>query len=132
MSQLFRFPQFKDKTEGLKEIPLGLYLYPVLQVADILLYKSNAVPVGDYQLPHLKFARHLGHTFNTTYKPIFPELSPLSPQLTGRIKSLRTPDKKMSKSKPNSRSRIEITDSSDEIRDKFKKAVTGMKWEVTF
>lgn len=116
----------------MKEIPLGIFLYPVLQVADIVLYKSNAVPVGDDQLPHLNFARHLSHKFNTTFKHIFPEPIALCPELTGRIKSLRMPDKKMSKSEPNAKSRIEITDSSDEIREKMKKAVTDCRSEITF
>ena len=101
-------------------------------MADILLYKSNAVPIGDDQLPHINFAKDLCQKFNTTFKPIFPEPRPLCPELTGRIKSLRTPDKKMSKSEPNLKSRIEITDSSNEIREKLKKAVTDMKSEVTF
>ena len=113
-------------------MPLGLYLYPVLQVADILLYKSNAVPVGDDQLPHLNFARHLSQKFNTTFTNIFPEPLPLSPHMSGRIKSLRSPDKKMSKSELNLKSRIEITDSPEEIREKLKKAVTDMRSEVTF
>ena len=116
----------------MKEIPLGLYLYPVLQVADIVLYKSNAVPVGDDQLPHLNFARHLSHKFNTTFSRVFPEPLPICSKLTGRIKSLRIPDKKMSKSEPNAKSRIEITDSSDAIRDKIKRAVTDFRSEVTY
>ncbi|CAG2166764.1 unnamed protein product [Oppiella nova] len=137
MPQLYRFPQFKafiecDKTQGMKDIPLGLYLYPVLQVADILLFKSNAVPVGDDQIPHLNFARHLAHKFNTTFSQTFAEPVAISPELTGRIRSLRTADKKMSKSEVNEKSRIEITDSPDRIREKIRKAVTDMRSEVTY
>ncbi|CAG2105643.1 unnamed protein product, partial [Medioppia subpectinata] len=138
MPQLYRFAQFKafivqiDKSQGMKDIPLGLYLYPVLQVADILLFKSTAVPVGDDQLPHLQFARHLAHRFNSTFGDTFVEPTAISPALTGRIRSLRIVDKKMSKSEASEKSRIEMTDSSDLIREKIRKAVTDMRSEVTY
>jgi tryptophanyl-tRNA synthetase len=114
------------------EIPLGLYLYPVLQVADILLYKSNCVPVGDDQLPHMNFAKHLSSKFNNTFSKIFPIPETICNEFSGRIKSLRNPEKKMSKSELDMKSRIEIIDSADEIRLKCKRAVTDMISEVTF
>ncbi|KAI2809741.1 Tryptophan--tRNA ligase, mitochondrial [Blomia tropicalis] len=134
MPQLSRFPQFKEKSAGYKDVPLGLYLYPVLQVADILLYKGTHVPIGDDQLPHINLAKHMTSKFNNTFKcKIFPIPNEILPKSgAGRVKSLRAPEKKMSKSEADTKSRIEMTDTSDEIIRKIRKSVTDMTSAVTY
>ncbi|XP_050431994.1 tryptophan--tRNA ligase, mitochondrial [Adelges cooleyi] len=133
MPRLGQLPQFKDKSSTLKDVPLGLYLYPILQAADILLYKATKVPVGEDQVQHLQLAHFLARTFNKRYGVTFPvpEII-LQKDISSRIRNLRDPTKKMSKSHPDPRSRIEITDAPDVIREKIKKAVTDCTSEVTF
>ncbi|XP_064122806.1 tryptophan--tRNA ligase, mitochondrial-like isoform X2 [Macrobrachium nipponense] len=133
MARLGHLPQFKEKSDKLKEIPLGLYVYPVLQAADILLYRATHVPVGDDQRQHIQLAAHLARVFNNRFGQTF--ISPRTmvyDDSTSRIRSLRQPTKKMSKSEVDERSRIEITDSPESIREKFKKAVTDFKSEVYY
>ncbi|CAB0006350.1 unnamed protein product [Nesidiocoris tenuis] len=134
MARLYHFPQYKEKSESLKDIPLGLFVYPVLQAADILLYKSTHVPVGEDQVQHLHLAQHLVHAFNNKYGVTFPipEYLVEAQSGAGRIKSLKEPGRKMSKSHPDQKSRIEITDSPDEIRSKIKKALTDFTSEVEY
>lgn len=112
-----------------------MFLYPVLQTADILLYRGTHVPIGDDQLAHINLAKHLATKFNTTFKTnIFyapQELLPSSPG-AGRIRSLRSPDKKMSKSEVNQKSRIELLDSPDTVALKVRKAVTDFTSAVTY
>ncbi|XP_014226006.1 tryptophan--tRNA ligase, mitochondrial isoform X1 [Trichogramma pretiosum] len=131
MPRLSHQPQFKEKSEKLKDVPLGLYIYPILQTADILLYKATHVPVGDDQLQHIQLSAHLAQKFNSTYGETF-----AMPQAilnsTGRIKSLRDPTEKMSKSSNNVKSRIDLTDTPDILLNKIKKAVTDFKSEVTY
>lgn len=111
-----------------------MYLYPVLQVADILLYKGTHVPIGDDQLAHLNLAKHITAKFNNVFKTdIFPIPMEVLPKSgAGRVKSLRAPEKKMSKSEADSKSRIELTDSSDDIIRKIRKSVTDMKSAITY
>ncbi|KAI1294594.1 Tryptophan--tRNA ligase, mitochondrial [Halotydeus destructor] len=134
IAQLQRFPQFKEKCEGLKEEPLGLLAYPVLQCADILLFKANEVPVGEDQLAHIHMCQSMSNRFNGRYGKVFPFPQPkLShEQLATRIRSLRIPDKKMGKSESDPRGRIEILDSPEMIIEKLKKAVTDSISDVTF
>lgn len=112
-----------------------MFLYPLLQTADILLYKGTHVPIGDDQLAHLNLSKHLAAKFNNSFKsPIFPipnEILSLNPG-AGRIKSLRSPDKKMSKSELDLKSRIELTDSSDQVRLKIRKSVTDFNSSITY
>lgn len=134
MVRLYHFPQYKEKSAALKDVPLGLFIYPVLQAADILLYKATHVPVGDDQLQHLHLAQHLVHAFNNKYGVTFPlpQTFNLGENVGGKIRSLREPEKKMSKSHADPKSRLEITDSPDVIVSKVKKAVTDFTSEVTF
>lgn len=123
MGELNRMTQFKEKSERVESVNVGLFTYPVLQTADILLYHADTVPVGEDQLQHLEVSREIARRFNHTFSPIFPEPKPL---LTAapRIMSLQDPTSKMSKSIPGSA--IMLGDDEATIRKAVKRAVTGM------
>lgn len=122
LSWIDRIPTFKEKKEKHPEnINLGLLSYPVLMAADILLYKSYAVPVGEDQVPHIELARQIAKRFNSKYGNIFP----LPKEILSdgkRIMSLKNPLEKMSKT---GGAGIALSDSPDNIREKIKKAVTA-------
>ncbi|KAH3666598.1 hypothetical protein WICMUC_005582 [Wickerhamomyces mucosus] len=124
MGNLNRMTQWKSKSSNVgQNASLGLYSYPVLQAADILLYKSNFVPVGDDQSQHLELSRTIAESFNRTFGKTFPLPNTiLAP--TRKILSLKNPEKKMSKSDPAQNSCLYITDEPDIISKKIKKAVT--------
>ncbi|KAG8035287.1 hypothetical protein G9C98_004535 [Cotesia typhae] len=132
MKKLALLPQFKEKSETLKNIPVGLYIYPVLQSADILLYKATDVPVGKDQLQHLHLAQHLVHFFNGKYGDTFPVPNPLINESSGSVKSLKDPSKKMSKSDNEKKSLIRLIDEPEIIRKTIKKAVTDFTSEITY
>ncbi|CAG5135823.1 unnamed protein product, partial [Candidula unifasciata] len=111
--RLQRLPQWKEKKEKVKDPSVGLLTYPVLQAADIMLYKASLVPVGEDQIHHIELTRDL-----TREVP--------------KIRSLRNPLNKMSKSDVNVNSRIELLDTPDQIKEKIKKAVTDFTSEVTY
>ncbi|EHN03051.1 Msw1p [Saccharomyces cerevisiae x Saccharomyces kudriavzevii VIN7] len=114
--------QVNDSDVG--KVRLGLFSYPVLQAADILLYKSTHVPVGDDQSQHLELTRHLADKFNKTYKTnFFPKPITMLAQ-TKKVLSLSSPEKKMSKSDPNHDSAIFLNDEPKTIQKKIKKALT--------
>ena len=126
IGKLNRMTQFKDKAgKNAERAGLGLYAYPVLMAADILIYKATHVPVGEDQKQHLELSRDIAATFNTRYDTdllIQPE-----PYITGpatRVMSLRNGAEKMSKSAPSDMSRINLTDMPDEIAAKIRKAKT--------
>ena len=122
---LNRMTQFKDKAGSDKEkASVGLYIYPNLMAADILLYKATHVPVGADQKQHLELSRDIALKFNNDYecKDFFPLPEPLIPKNVSRIMSLRDGTKKMSKSEESDYSRINLKDSADEIKKKVKKA----------
>ena len=121
---LNRMTQFKDKAGKDKEkASVGLYIYPNLMAADILLYKATHVPVGADQKQHLELCRDIAQKFNTDFKKkIFPIPEPLIQKNISRIMSLRDGTKKMSKSDESSYSRIDLKDSADDIVKKIKKA----------
>ncbi len=122
---LNRMTQFKDKAGGEKEkASVGLYIYPNLMAADILLYKATHVPVGADQKQHLELSRDIAQKFNKDFKckDFFPLPEPLIPKNVSRIMSLRDGTKKMSKSEESDYSRINLKDSADEISKKIKKA----------
>ena len=123
---LNRTTQFKDKAGKNKEkAPLGLYSYPVLMAADILLYKSNYVPVGDDQERHLELCRDIAQSFNRFYNiDFFPIPEPIITGSATRVMSLKDGKKKMSKSDPSDQSRINLTDSEDQIIKKVQRART--------
>ena len=121
---LNRMTQFKDKAgKDREKASVGLYIYPNLMAADILLYKSTHVPVGADQKQHLELCRDIAQRFNNDFKKnIFPIPEPLIQKNISRIMSLRDGTKKMSKSDESSYSRIDLKDSADEIVKKIKKA----------
>ncbi|XP_059050676.1 tryptophan--tRNA ligase, mitochondrial [Achroia grisella] len=134
-ARLAHLPQYKEKAAALKEVPLGLLLYPVLQAADVLVYGATHVAVGADQAQHLQVAAQLVRTFRHRYgcQP-FPTPRALLPGDDGsdRLRSLRDPSKKMSKSDPDPKSRILLTDSDDVIALKIRKAVTDFTPQVTY
>ena len=123
---LNRMTQFKDKAGKNKEnASVGLYTYPILMAADILLYSATHVPVGDDQKQHLELARDIAHKFNTDFKSdIFTLPVPLMNKSSTRVMSLRDGTKKMSKSDISEYSRVLMTDTNDQISNKIKKAKT--------
>ena len=125
MGWLNRMTQFKDKAGSDKEkASVGLYIYPNLMAADILLYKATHVPVGADQKQHLELSRDIAQKFNKDFKceGFFPLPEPLIPKNISRVMSLRDGTKKMSKSEESDYSRINLKDSADEIAKKIKKA----------
>lgn len=123
---LNRMTQFKDKAGKNREgVSVGLYAYPVLQAADVLLYQASHVPVGEDQKQHLELARDIAQKFNTDYEAeVFTLPEPIIPPAAARIMSLRDGSSKMSKSDPSDMSRINLTDDADTIMQKVKKAKT--------
>jgi len=122
---LNRMTQFKDKAGADKEkASVGLYIYPNLMAADILLYKATHVPVGADQKQHLELSRDIAQKFNNDFEceNFFPLPEPLIPKNISRVMSLRDGTKKMSKSEESDYSRINLKDSADEINKKIKKA----------
>ena len=122
---LNRMTQFKDKAGSDKEkASVGLYIYPNLMAADILLYKATHVPVGADQKQHLELSRDIAQKFNNDFgcRDFFPLPEPLISKNVSRIMSLRDGNKKMSKSEESDFSRINLKDSADEIQKKIKKA----------
>ncbi|CAH1800174.1 unnamed protein product, partial [Owenia fusiformis] len=131
LPRLQHLPQWKEKSHGNIDAKLGLFTYPVLQSADILLYKGTHVPVGDDQLKHIELARDQAKAFNKAYGHFFPQPQAVIGDVK-KIKSLRDPQKKMSKSDPNITSRIDLTDTDAEIRKKIKKATTDSIQEFSY
>lgn len=125
MGELSRMTQFKDKSQKQKNVGVGLFDYPVLMAADILLYDPDYVPVGEDQRQHLEITRDLARRFNSTYKrEIFKIPDAFISETGARIMSLQDPLKKMSKSDPNPNGFISLLDPKDTIIRKFKKAKT--------
>lgn len=132
IGQLERMTQFKDKSARQAQfVGAGLLCYPILMAADILLYRVEAVPVGEDQKQHLELARDLAERFNATFGPLFPLPEPIIGRTGGRIMSLQNPGSKMSKSDPNSLGTIFILDEDDLIRKKIRSAVTDSGREIT-
>ncbi|WP_010271290.1 tryptophan--tRNA ligase [Paenibacillus senegalensis] len=132
MGELERMTQFKDKSRGKESIGAGLFVYPALMAADILLYNADLVPVGDDQKQHLELTRDLAHRFNQRYGETFRVPEVFTPEIGARIMSLDDASKKMSKSNPNPGSYIALLDPPDTIRKKVSRAVTDSGREVRF
>lgn len=123
--ELSRMTQFKDKSaKNAQNINAGLFTYPVLMAADILLYQADLVPVGLDQKQHVEIARDIAERFNTVYTPTFTIPEPYFPKGGAKITSLAEPEKKMSKSDDNQNAVVYLNDSRDDIIRKFKRAVT--------
>ncbi len=123
--EMSRMTQFKDKSaKHADNVNVGLFSYPVLMAADILLYKPDFVPVGADQKQHLEIARDIASRFNNVYGEVFKLPEPYIPKTGARIMSLQDPEKKMSKSDDNANGYVAILDDRDTIIRKFKRAVT--------
>ncbi|MBB6448469.1 tryptophanyl-tRNA synthetase [Geomicrobium halophilum] len=130
IGELERMTQFKDKSEGKNGVSAGLLTYPPLMAADILLYGTDIVPVGDDQRQHLELTRTLADRFNRQYADIF--TLPETKILGRRIMSLQNPEKKMSKSDANTKGFISMLDDEKTITKKIKSAVTDSDQDVRF
>ncbi|MBD8067529.1 tryptophan--tRNA ligase [Bacillus sp. PS06] len=124
IGELERMTQFKDKSSGKEAVSAGLLTYPPLMAADILLYNTEVVPVGEDQKQHLELTRDLAERFNKKYNDIFTIPEVRIPKDGARIMSLQDPTKKMSKSDPNTKSFITLLDDPKQIEKKIKSAVT--------
>ncbi len=133
MGELERMTQFKDKGKGNAErASVGLFTYPVLMASDILLYKTDLVPVGKDQKQHLELSRDLAERFNRDFGETFTIPEPYIPPVGASIASLQDPAKKMSKSDDNLNGSIFLLDDADTISKKLKKAVTDSGTEIRF
>jgi len=134
MGELNRMTQFKDKsTKQGKNIPAGLFNYPTLMAADILLYQTHLVPVGEDQKQHVEITRDLALRMNQIYgKDLFVIPEVYHPPVGARIMSLQNPMAKMSKSDPDPNSAVYLTDTPDQIIKKMKRAVTDSGTEITY
>lgn len=132
MGELERMTQFKDKSEGKDSVGAGLFVYPALMAADILLYNANLVPVGDDQKQHLEITRDLAARFNHRFGEYFNVPEPFIPEVGARIMSLDDASKKMSKSNPVEGSYIAMLDTPDQIRKKISRATTDSGTEVVY
>ena len=131
--ELSRMTQFKDKSaKNADNINAGLFTYPTLMAADILLYQTELVPVGVDQKQHLELSRNIAERFNQVYGETFVVPEPFIPKETAKIMSLADPEKKMSKSDENENATVRILDPKDVIIRKFKRAVTDSGSEVRY
>ena len=129
--EMSRMTQFKDKSaKHADNVNVGLFSYPVLMAADILLYKPDFVPVGADQKQHLEIARDIAERFNGIYGDVFTVPDPYIPKIGARVMSLQDPTKKMSKSDENLNAWVAILDDPDAIMRKFKRAVTDSEARV--
>ncbi|HUC93939.1 MAG TPA: tryptophan--tRNA ligase [Paenibacillus sp.] len=132
MGELERMTQFKDKSAGKESVGAGLFVYPALMAADILIYNADLVPVGDDQKQHLEITRDLAARFNGRFGDYFTIPEPYIPKVGARIMSLDDASRKMSKSNPNPGSYIAMLDEPDAVRKKLSRAVTDSGREVKY
>ena len=131
--EMSRMTQFKDKSKAHADnVNVGLFAYPVLMAADILLYQADLVPVGIDQKQHLEIARDIANRFNTVYSPTFTVPDAYIGKQGAKIMSLQDPSKKMSKSDPNPKSYVSVFDTPDVIVKKIKSAVTDCEGCVRY
>ncbi|HJA32118.1 MAG: tryptophan--tRNA ligase [Clostridiales bacterium] len=133
MGELSRMTQFKDKAaKHADNINAGLFTYPVLMAADILLYQADVVPVGKDQLQHLEITRDIAQRFNAIYGDVFTIPEAYMGKAGAKIMSLQDPSKKMSKSDENPNASIYLMDDADTIMRKFKRAVTDSEAQILY
>jgi tryptophanyl-tRNA synthetase len=133
MGELNRMTQFKDKSaKHADNINAGLFTYPVLMAADILLYQTDVVPVGVDQMQHLELTRNLAERFNNIYGDVFTMPEAYIAKVGAKIMSLQDPTKKMSKSDENPNASIYLMDDPDTIMRKFKRAVTDSEGRIAY
>ena len=128
--ELRRMTQFKEKSESQEFVSAGLFTYPVLQAGDILLYQTDIVPVGIDQRQHVELTRDVAQRFNSRYGETFTLPRGVYPEVGARIMDLQEPDKKMSTTGGTEQGTVYILDAPDEIRRKFKVAVTDSGREI--
>ncbi len=134
MGEMSRMTQFKDKSQKTKQesVGLGLFSYPALMAADILLYDADVVPVGEDQKQHVELTRNLAERFNKKFGETFKVPEPFITVAGARIMGLDNPDKKMSKSAESAFNYIALTDDADTIRKKISRAVTDSESTISF
>ncbi|HVE94259.1 MAG TPA: tryptophan--tRNA ligase [Acidimicrobiales bacterium] len=134
VGQLRRMTQFKDKTAkgGEGAAPVGLFTYPVLMAADILLYSADRVPVGDDQRQHLELARDIAQRFNANFGDVFVLPDAAIPHVGARIMDLQDPQQKMSKSRSSPQGKVLLLEPPEVMTKKIKRAVTDAEAEVRF
>jgi tryptophanyl-tRNA synthetase len=133
MGELGRMTQFKEKSSRHSDnINAGLFTYPVLMAADILLYQTDLVPVGEDQKQHLEITRDIAQRFNGVYGDVFTVPEVYIPKVGARVMSLQDPTKKMSKSDNNENAFVSVLDPPDAIMRKFRRAVTDSGAEVKY
>ena len=131
--ELNRMTQFKDKSaQHADNVNAGLFTYPSLMAADILLYQADVVPVGADQKQHLEITRDIAERFNGIYGNVFTVPEPYIPKAGARIMSLQNPSSKMSKSDPNPKGTVYLTDEPNVIMKKFKSAITDSEMSVHY
>ena len=128
--ELRRMTQFKEKSDAQEFVSAGLFTYPVLQAGDILLYQTDVVPVGIDQRQHIELTRDVAERFNSRYGETFTLPSGVYPEVGAKIMDLQDPEKKMSTTGGTEQGTVYLLDSADEIRRKFKVAVTDSGREV--
>jgi tryptophanyl-tRNA synthetase len=128
--ELRRMTQFKEKSEGQESVSAGLFTYPVLMTADILLYQTDKVPIGDDQRQHLELARDIAERFNARYGETFRLPEAIYPEVGARIMDLQEPERKMSTTGGTPQGTIGILDPPDTIRRKVRSAVTDSGRDV--
>jgi tryptophanyl-tRNA synthetase len=132
MGELGRMTQFKEKGRGQESVRVGLFTYPVLMAADILLYQADLVPVGDDQRQHVELARDLAIRYNHHYGELFTVPTAEVPKIGARVMDLQHPERKMSKSDDSPLGTIGILDPPDEIERKIRRAVTDTESDVVY
>jgi tryptophanyl-tRNA synthetase len=132
MGELRRMTQFKEKGGGQESVRVGLFTYPVLMAADILLYQADLVPVGDDQRQHLELARDVAVRFNHHYGEIFTVPEAEVPTIGARVMDLQRPERKMSKSEDSPLGTIGLLDSPEDIDRKVRRAVTDTETDVVY
>ncbi len=130
--ELRRMTQFKDKSEGQELVRVGLFTYPDLMAADILLYDTAYVPVGDDQRQHLELAREVATRYNHRYGPVFTVPEPAIAGTAARVMDLQHPERKMSKTADSPLGTLRLLDPDDEITRKVRRAVTDTDGEVRY
>ena len=129
--ELGRMPQFKEKSAGRDaSVSVGLFDYPVLQTADILLYHATKVPVGEDQRHHIELARDIGQRFNHRYGEVFTLPTAILPPVAARVMDLQDPTRKMSKSATSEKGIVHVLDEPDAVAAKFRSAVTDSDGEI--
>jgi tryptophanyl-tRNA synthetase len=132
MGELSRMTQFKEKSEGRESVSVGLFDYPVLQAADILIYDADLVPVGEDQRQHLELTRDIAQRFNHNFGRTFVVPDAVFPKVGAKIYDLQEPTKKMSKSADSPQGTVLVLDPPEVIERKLKRAVTDTETEVRF